>query len=147
MRPTRNSILFLSTLFFLVFCALSQSSFAQGTKTATKKIDPLANKPIANVVFKSKKLDFGTVSGDTTLTAIYHFQNTSKNPLIFAYVNPDCTCTSYEVSSKNIAPGKKGWIKLIFATKNKTGKQAIYAVASSNTPEKFHKLVLLCNIK
>lgn len=136
------------TLVSIIFisCENNRKPAVANLKPKSSKID---NKsfPLAEIKFENRAIDFGNVSNDTTLVGLYKFTNPSNDTLRIDYVNPDCTCTRYEVSNYKIAPGASGVITLIFSTKAKVMEQALYAIVHTNTKEKFHKLSLRCNIE
>jgi len=94
------------------------------------------------MIFESKIVDMGKVKEGAILSADYKFSNSSKDTLRIKYVNPECSCTSYSLSSKVILPGEKGVINLKLDTKDKAEKNIIHAVVCTNTKTKFYKLTL-----
>lgn len=119
--------------------------FTLGSCNQNKNIDK-EELNYSNLLFEQKYIDFGTVSGDTVLTAIYNFKNTSEHTLIIDYVNPDCTCTDYYLSNDTIPSGESAFIELYFDTTDKYNEQKIHAVVCANTSTKFYKLTLLAII-
>lgn len=96
----------------------------------------------SEIKFINKKIDFGTVTGDTLLTAKYDFINTSNNPLIIYTVWPDCTCTGHYLSNDTISPGDSAYILLKMKTEGKEGATRIKATVKTNTKSQFYQLVL-----
>ncbi len=110
---------------------------------------PLASptlEELPTINFENKIVDFGEVVKGEVLDAVYTFTNEGNSTLIIEYVNPDCTCTSHSVSNKEILPGEQGEVRLQLDTKDKYGKQKIFAVVKANTKTKFYRLLLKASI-
>ena len=101
---------------------------------------------LADATFLNKIVDFGEVTGDTILTAKYILKSSGVHDLVINYVNPDCSCTNYSLSKDTIMPGDSAIILLEFSTKERLGPQKIYATVSTNTLDRFYKLILKVNI-
>lgn len=100
----------------------------------------------SDITFLNKVVDFGIVSQDTFLTAIFCFKNVGTNVLHIYSVKPDCICTGFDISKNDIIPGDSSNITLMFNTEGRYGKQKLYAIVHTNTKSKFHKLTLKANI-
>lgn len=94
------------------------------------------------VEFDNLVFDFGKVKNDTMIHAKYYYKNTGENVLEIEFVNPDCGCTDYVISSNSLLPGESGYIELQLDTKEKFGIQKIYAIVKLNSEQRFHKLLL-----
>ena len=110
------------------------------TDSPTKKL------PVSSLEFDNLIVDFGDVSNDTTLVATYVARNTGKNDIVIAYVNPECTCTSYHISKTTLPPNDTLSIALTFDTKGKINKQLVYATVRANTEVEMHKLLIKANV-
>lgn len=96
--------------------------------------------------FLNKVHDFGTIHKDATLSAKYNFVNVGTKPVHIEMVKPDCQCTKYELSRKDLMPGDSAYIVLYLNTENKLGPQAIYSVVKADTYERMYKLTLKVDI-
>ncbi len=96
--------------------------------------------------FLNKVHDFGTIYKDTTLSAEYRFVNIGIEPVHIEMVKPDCQCTKYELSRKDLMPGDSAYIILYLNTENKLGPQTIYSVVKADTYERMYKLTLKVDI-
>ncbi len=103
-------------------------------------------RPTAKIEFERTKIFLKNVRKGEIVEGVFRFRNTGAGTLYIEYINPDCTCTAYEVSSKEIRPGQDGWVKLVLDTQDKLPDTRINAVVRTNTTEKFHRLVLGVNI-
>lgn len=101
---------------------------------------------LADIKFKNRIVDFNEVKEGEILSAEYIFYNPSENDLTIDYVNPDCTCTSYDLSSDIISPGDSAKINLKLDTKGKFGKNILHAVVKANTKSKFYKITLNADV-
>ncbi len=120
--------------------------FVYGCLTRNKNTDIQTNK-LTKLEFTQRMVDFGKVSTDTLLVAEYNFKNKGTHDLVIEYINPDCICTDYKLSSKEVAPQEKGTIQLIFNTKDKIGQQKIYAIVKANTEDQFYRLLLKADVE
>lgn len=101
---------------------------------------------VAELNFIQKVNDFGTVPNDTILVSRYYFTNTSTDTLKILRVKPDCTCTEYFLSKKDILPKDTAYIELVFNTKDRYGDEKVYAIVEANTVAKMYKLTLKASI-
>lgn len=101
---------------------------------------------LADVKFATKRHDFGELSRDTVVEVLFPFKNISDNNLIVDYVDPDCTCTGYELSKDTIPPGDSATIKITFNTEHKYGQQKIYVITQMNTEIELYKLMFIANV-
>ncbi|MFW5700169.1 MAG: DUF1573 domain-containing protein [Cyclobacteriaceae bacterium] len=70
--------------------------------------------------FSTKEVDFGTISKDTVVDAIFYIKNSGQNTLFIKEVDPEFSCSSYELKNKIIEHGDSTRLKIIFNTKDKT---------------------------
>ena len=97
---------------------------------------------VNHIKWDIKTVDFGTVNQDTIIQAYFHLYNLDTVPLIIYYVNPECGCTDYAVSSKLIMPQDSSTITLYLDTQSKHGFQRIITTVCTNSKQKFSKLTL-----
>ncbi len=123
-----SKIKIFTTLFVTlsVLCSISQS----------------AHQPVKKLTFLEKTHDFGDITKDTILKARFRFINTGTDTVHIEYVRPDCTCTDYRLSRKNIAPKDTAYVELMYDTHNKHGLQKLYAIIKTDTPEQMYKLTI-----
>jgi len=131
------------SLFFISFIFLSCTSNNRSTDVTVDTSNKLA---LTDIKFLNRRVDLGSVSDDTLLTAKYSFVNIGNYPLFIDYVSPDCTCTGYYISQRRILPKDTAYILLKLATKNKYGNEKLFAVVSTNTLQRLYSLELLANI-
>lgn len=103
--------------------------------------------PMTSVKVIEALIDLGKVSSDTTVSASYHFINTGKDTLKVGFVNPDCMCTSYDLSNKVTLVGDTLAVTLRVNTKNKIGEQKLKTVVKLNTKEKLYALTLKMDVE
>lgn len=87
------------------------------------------------LLFQNKNIDFGRVSNDTVLYAKFVMKNISKHNVVINYVNPDCSCTAFQVSKKDILPQDTASIVLTVDTRNKYGKEKLYTIVNYGKKE------------
>ena len=106
-----------------------------------------SKEPLTDLKFNKKFINFGTITQDTLLRAEYILYNTGQNPLKIKYVDPDCQCTSYNLSKNNILPNDSALITLNIDTHDKYGEIKLYTIVCANTKAKFYKLTMKLNIE
>ncbi len=93
-----------------------------------------------------RRVDVGNVEPDKTISGVYSIVNTGPIDLIIEYVNPDCTCTGFTLSKKQIPPGDSARLVLNMSTKDKEGEVAVHATISANTMTRLYQVSLLANV-
>lgn len=126
-------------LILQIICILSACNQKKQKQITIDSQDSIAQ---TTLKWKNKICDFGIVKQDTIISAQYTFYNTGDKELIILYVNPDCNCTSYELSRKKIPINDSAFIKLSLNTQNKIGKQHLYTTVCANTKARMYKLTL-----
>jgi hypothetical protein len=102
---------------------------------------------MSDLKFLTQRVAFKAVSSDTLLRAKYPFVNTGKKNLAIEQVLPDCTCTDYNLSNKNIPPGDTAFILLKYSTKGKFGESKAYVTIEANTPTRLYSLEIVVEIR
>ena len=131
-------------LFFLYQCNHKKDNVNTKNATPVYNSSEINN---SNLKFINKIVNFGVLPKDTIVNAKYLFTNTSNEKLIINSVNPDCTCTGFNISKDTISSGDTAYITLHFNTANKYGSQKIYAIVSANTKVKLYKLMLIAKVE
>jgi hypothetical protein len=90
--------------------------------------------------FSKKLLDLGNVDKDTLIEGRFVLKNFGKQDVKINYVNPDCTCTSYDISKDYIPVNDSIFLTLRFDTSGYTGDQTLTAVISTDSEIKFYKV-------
>jgi len=94
----------------------------------------------------NKTVDFGNVKPDTTLTVKFFFVNSGTQNIAIEYVNPDCTCTNYTLSSNIVNPRDTAYVELRVNTTGKYGRNKIYSTMRANTFVKMYKLTVVFTV-
>ena len=79
----------------------------------------------------------------TILYEQYVIENKGTDTLCIYEVTPDCTCTSYSLSTDKIAPSSFGVLTLFVDTHNRYGSNSLTTVMAMNTHEEYH--FIKCN--
>lgn len=112
----------------------------QRNQIATKSVE--GNNTISNIKWDVKTIDFGNVSQDTIIKGCFNLYNQDTLPLLIYYVNPECNCTDFSVSSYLINPQDSSQIVLHLNTEGKHGYQRIITTVCTNSRQRFFKLTL-----
>jgi hypothetical protein len=96
-----------------------------------------AQNKVANIRFDTKKHDFGTIDvrKDSVVSVTFLFTNTGNSPLVIQKVSTSCGCTISNWTKSPIAPGQRGFVKVVFNSKGITGKFSKSIYVKSNAKE------------
>ena len=75
--------------------------------------------PLTSMTFGETDFDFGEVQDTETLTKVFTFTNTGKEPLIISNAKGSCGCTVPDWPKQPIAVGETGEIKVVYKPKGK----------------------------
>jgi len=93
--------------------------------------------------FNEIKWDFGQIKQGKVLTHVFKFENKGDAPLLIHNVRTSCGCAAALISSREIAPGKNGEIKVTFNTKGYEGRQTKFVYVDSNDPQESKKQLVV----
>lgn len=95
-----------------------------------------------SIRFLAQRIEQEYISVDSLMKGEFVFINTGNSNLIIEYVNPDCTCSNYNLSSHLIIPGDTGKINIEVESNGLNGPKKVHSIMAANTEEKFYKLSL-----
>jgi len=110
---------------------------------------PIINKnPKYSIISFSKTIaDFGTITNDTFVKAIFYIKNIGNENLIIGDVIPECSCTGYTLDNDTIVPGDSTRLLVNFNTKGKElGLQKKVISVRTNTKKEYNSLFIKCRI-
>ena len=97
----------------------------------------------AVIEFEKSEHDFGTVEAGKIVEHIFKFTNIGNDTLYIKKVDGGWGCTAALLSSKVIAPGGTGEIKVSFDTKNRRNKnKKSIKVYSNDSVKRLRKLTI-----
>ncbi|MCS6824635.1 MAG: DUF1573 domain-containing protein [Cytophagaceae bacterium] len=99
------------------------------------------------ITFAETSKDFGTISEGDTISYVYHFTNTGTDTLRIIQVKTTCQCTSKEYTTAPVPPGGKGYVKVVFVSKDKYGLQRKVISVFSNASNSPVNLMLSCIVQ
>ncbi len=79
--------------------------------------------------------DFGTIKQGEKVTHEFIFNNKGDSDLVITDVKTSCGCTAAVTSSKTLAPGDSGTLKVTFDSKGRSGPQTKTATIVTNDSE------------
>lgn len=86
--------------------------------------------------------DFGTRTEGDKIGYSFRFVNSGKKPLVITGTHAGCGCTQPEKPEKPVNPGDTGFIKVVFDSKGKSGRQEKIIMVTSNARPQFPDLLL-----
>ena len=114
---------------------ISGNILAAGSSLSTEKLP--------KIYFPETQHDFGIVKEGEVVSHTFKFINNGKATLDINDIKTSCGCTAALVSSKKIAPGKDGTIKIDLDTKNRQGRMSRTITVTSNDPEEPNKIITI----
>ena len=103
----------------------------------------LASENLPKIYFLETQYDFGAVKEGQVVSHTFKFLNKGKTTLEIQDFKTSCGCTVASLSSKQIAPGKNGTMKIDLDTKNRQGKMSRTITITSNDPEEPTKVITI----
>lgn len=104
---------------------------------------PVDSEKLPKIFFKESQHDFGIVKEGSVVSHTFKFANKGKSILNIKDIKTSCGCTVALISSKEIAPGKEGTLKVDLDTKNRQGRMSRTITVVSNDPEEPHKVLTI----
>lgn len=107
----------------------------------------IKNSKITSIGFSARIIDFGNVSNDTNIVAVFYLKNIGKRELIIKEVEPECGCTGFLLEKYNVSPGDSTRLIINYNTKGQIkGFQRKAIIINSNTNKEYNTLFIRCNI-
>jgi len=101
----------------------------------------------SSIGFSKKIIDFGILSNDTNVQAVFYIRNIGEANLIIKEVSPECSCTGYKLDNDTILPDNFTRLLVNFSTKDKgEGLQRKAIIIRSNTEKEYNTLFIKCKI-
>jgi hypothetical protein len=88
-----------------------------------------------DIRFDNPVYNFGTVDEGKDVTHTYVFWNAGREKLVIENVQPTCGCTIANDWDREVQPGKKGKISIIFRTTHYKGEVTKIINVTTNVPE------------
>lgn len=123
-----------SKLFFTALVLSTAFAYAQQVQPAVNMTTPPAsdNKNAPEFKFEEEEYNFGTIKQGESMTHIFTFVNSGKEPLIITNASGSCGCTVPDWPKEPIKKGEKGTIKVTFNSAGKVGMQDKTVTIQSN---------------
>lgn len=104
-------------LFCTSFSVNAQNTSKDATEKTEVKKEKKSKKKLPEITFTSLEYDYGNIYQGDNGYCEFEFKNTGKTPLTITNARASCGCTVPEWPKTEIAPGKKGVIKVKYDTK------------------------------
>jgi hypothetical protein len=137
--------IFTALLAFLLACSSGDKSEEEEGATYVKNpqsLEGVDSASAAEITFKNKTYDFGTVKQGTKVEHYYVFENTGQNDLVISNTSAGCGCTVPSKPDEPIPPGGKDSIQAVFDSEGRTGQQHKTITIHANTIPKKTELTL-----
>ena len=103
---------------------------------------------VPKLEFRENSWDFGKIKEGNRVKHFFPFRNNGTSGLMIKDVRTSCCCTAANVSNREILPGKKGKIKVVFNSKGFSEKVNIYINVESNDPaQPLKQLIITADIE
>src|SRR3989339_53321 len=83
--------------------------------------------------FANKSHDFGIIIEGEKVSYTFKFKNTGKSDLVISSSKGSCVCTVPKYDKEPIAPGKEGYVEVIFDSSGRNGMQSKTITLQANT--------------
>lgn len=113
--------------------------FLSCSSSETKQPSVSAGKA-ANLRLEEERYDFGKIAQGTVVEHVFKFTNVGYDTLVVDRVESTCGCTVAILSSRHIAPGESGEIKVSFDSHGKVGPVSKPVMIYSNGANTIHQL-------
>lgn len=146
MKIIRNHIIyfccFIATVASLCACKNSSKSHIEDEQLSTDVVkNPVSasadsskiEKQLPKILFSKDLYDFGKIMEGEKISYAFKFRNTGKSDLVISSASASCGCTVPEWPKDPIAPGKEGFIKVVFNSEGRAGSQRKTITIISNT--------------
>lgn len=125
-------------IFVLVICI-----FVACTDRKKQQEEEFQKLPKTTILVENKTVDLGVIPKDTLIDAVFKIRNTGENKLVLQEVIPECNCTGYHLSKKEIFPSDEAILTLPLDTKGKmTGLSRKAIVFRSNSQREYTTLFI-----
>lgn len=104
---------------------------------------PVDSEKLPKISFRESQHDFGIVKEGSVVSYTFKFANKGKSFLKIKDIKTSCGCTAALISSKEIAPGNEGTLKVDLDTKNRQGRMSRTITVVSNDPEEPNKVLTI----
>ena len=94
------------------------------------------------ITINNKFRKLGKIPAGTIVKERYYLANHTNSTINILYVNPDCSCTDYFVSSYTVQPHDSVYIDLTVNTEHKFGEEVLYTVVKTDSETSMYKLTL-----
>lgn len=122
-------------------------NFRQETSNDVVHLDSVRQQvPPTQVRIHNPVRNVGQVQKGGLIAEAFIIENIGNNPLTIGEVIPDCTCTNYSISERNVPIGSHTILTLFVDTKNRIGTNSLNTLLTLNTNEKNHILLLQYNV-
>lgn len=113
-------------------------------------VDKISNPTgkVPKMKLEKNQIDFGTVEEGKIQLAKIVFQNVGSGTLEITDIKSTCDCTTTLLSSKKLAPGESGTLRIELDTADRSGKLTRTVMLLTNDPtEPRHIITLFANIE
>lgn len=138
-----SRILWMVLIFVVVLIGCNNS---RSGKTTEKETGEERGDTSAKISFEQVFYDFGNIKQGEKVTYSFQFRNTGESPLVIEDAFASCGCTVPEFDKEPIAPGKEGYIEVIFDSSGRRGSQYKTVMIKTNSPDSKHRLTIKANV-
>jgi uncharacterized protein DUF1573 len=136
----KTYFLSLTIVFFIVACNRGQENIQKSD------LHLGTSEKYAEIVFDQDSCDFGNVTEGEKVGWYFYFTNKGQTDLLIINAHATCGCTIPEYDIEPVAPGERGFVKVIFDSSGRSGKQYKTVTIESNAKNNIVKLALTAEI-
>ena len=133
MKKILLSIFSLYIMVALSSCGGQEKTISTDIVDNPKSANSSNSEDAPKIEFENSLHDFGNTMQGERLSYAFKFTNAGKKDLIISQASASCGCTVADFPQNPIAPGKEGYITVVFDTKGLKGYQSKSVTVFANT--------------
>ncbi len=133
MKKNHSFIVTLLIIFALSSCGNHEKTLSTDIVDNPKSANSSNSENAPKIEFENSEHDFGNTMQGERLSYAFKFTNVGKKDLIISQASASCGCTVADFPQDPIAPGKTGYITVVFDTKGLKGYQSKSVTVFANT--------------
>ena len=124
------NIVIVCLVFFVATVSCKQNADSNGnisTEVVSNPISANGSSDMSDLPkfeFLNKTHDFGVIIEGEKVSYTFKFKNTGKSDLVISSAKGSCGCTVPKYNKEPLAPGKEGYVEVIFDSSGKAGMQS-----------------------
>lgn len=139
----RKELIFFLGIVLIITCGCKSGN--TGRDNGDSLVEAQDHKP-SKISFERIYYDFGKIVQGEKVSYAFQFKNVGDSELIIEDAYGGCGCTVPKYNQKPIAPGKEGFVEVIFDSAGRSGSQYKSVVVKSNASNGKMRLTIKADV-